>query len=525
MGRVLTILEVSQKQAYIFKSNKIKDNIINSEVIAYALSDEYISKVLEGKGYNSEDNMVYSGGGHTILEFSDFESARNAVSIITENVYKDFDGLQVFAKNVLYDEKMSVKDNLQNLTAELERKKSIRKSMFHQGRYGIEKININTDDIKEISKKSEAKEIVKGRAIGRYENNKYYPEGYSIVEKFEELGGDKGESNFIAVVHIDGNGMGKRVENLYNKLGNCTWEEMKKHLKDFSEAIDKDFKQSFKKMNERVRNSLENGTLKGKLKLKDKNFPIRRIITAGDDICFVTEGRIGIECSRIFIEELCEKINSVDNEGYSACAGVAIVHTKYPFYRAYDIAEMLCSNAKRFGATISPEDNGSSISSIDWHIDFGEMKDTLKQLRADYNTADGNRLEMRPYIINASEEIQKQYKYNRYESFYRSIMLINKGESEIGVGKIKEFRNALKSGETASGNYIKFNRISSLIDDVTAKQKDGADYNYSKLFTGEDTNYSPFIEIKYGNKEAQKHSTLFDAIELMDTFLPVKEVL
>ncbi len=69
MQRYLTILEVSQKQAYIFASNKLKENIVNSEVIARILSPEYLTKVLRDTGYSDEKNMVYSGGGHTILEF------------------------------------------------------------------------------------------------------------------------------------------------------------------------------------------------------------------------------------------------------------------------------------------------------------------------------------------------------------------------------------------------------------------------------------------------------------------------
>lgn len=61
MNRYLVILEVSQKQAYIFGSNKVKDNIVNSAIIAYVLGEKYIDKVLSKRGYDKEKNMVYSG--------------------------------------------------------------------------------------------------------------------------------------------------------------------------------------------------------------------------------------------------------------------------------------------------------------------------------------------------------------------------------------------------------------------------------------------------------------------------------
>lgn len=41
MSHFLTILEVSQKQAYIFSSNMLKDNVVNSAVIAWIMSKSF----------------------------------------------------------------------------------------------------------------------------------------------------------------------------------------------------------------------------------------------------------------------------------------------------------------------------------------------------------------------------------------------------------------------------------------------------------------------------------------------------
>lgn len=96
---------------------------------------------------------------------------------------------------------------------------------------------------------------------------------------------------------------------------------MKHSIREFSESIDKDFKNAYKEMAKEIAQQLKEADLDKKLDLKEKKFPVRRIITAGDDICFVTEGRIGIECARIYIEKLtaAERKNSVDHKGYSAC--------------------------------------------------------------------------------------------------------------------------------------------------------------------------------------------------------------
>ena len=44
MDRYLDIVEVSQKQAYIFSSNHLKDNVLNSATIAYITSSEYFTE-------------------------------------------------------------------------------------------------------------------------------------------------------------------------------------------------------------------------------------------------------------------------------------------------------------------------------------------------------------------------------------------------------------------------------------------------------------------------------------------------
>ena len=84
MSRWLVILEVSQKQAFIFGSNKLKENVFNSSVIAMVTDPEYFERVVEDPGlYNTADNLVYAGGGHTVLEFSERDQAVQFIRLVT----------------------------------------------------------------------------------------------------------------------------------------------------------------------------------------------------------------------------------------------------------------------------------------------------------------------------------------------------------------------------------------------------------------------------------------------------------
>ncbi len=517
MARVITILEVSQKQAYIFESNRLRDNITNSAVIAHVLSPEYINTILSGTGYTDDDNMVYAGGGHTILTFSHeqaenivgmnsaMEMARMCTKKLTEQIYRDFDGLTVFAKTIPYDEALSVDDNLKALTAALESKKSIRKAAFKKGSFGLERTDSTT--LKpmlsaESSQESEEKAAVREAELRDSLPGDITGEGYQAAIQFDKLGGTKNSSNFIAVVHIDGNGMGKRVENLYENTGinKSDFDEARKILREFSECIDRDYKDAYKDMLRAVSTELrDNKDIQKVLSIKaDRNgqkyFPVRKVIAAGDDICFVAEGRIGIECAVKFLEALGKKTNTIDQLGYTACAGVAIVHQKYPFYRAYDLAEMLCSNAKSFNATVHEADNGQCLSSIDWHIEYGELDDSVEEVRDNYLAYDGTRLNLRPYIVQGADGLNNDIRfYHSYAEFKKRFNKIIKGKQTLSVGKMKELRKALRYGEDETAFYL----TSNIMTEVFPVENE-----FIKDFDGE------------------RCSTSFDLVELMDTYIP-----
>lgn len=481
--RYLTILEVSQKQAYIFQSNELKKNIRNSAVIAWIMDADYMEKTAGNEElFRKEDNLVYSGGGHTVLEFPKREQAVAFTRVVTTAIRREFFDIEIFATTTEYDDKKTPGENLKELTKALERKKSERRAAFHQGSFGVEQIDTNT--LKPIRFQAEKDNEMPEKEWLTDENLK--ASGYSNVDEFEKLGGTRDKSNFIAVVHIDGNAMGKRVEGLQKKFDDADWTDYKNNLKAFSDSIDEDFKAAYKDMLEYVAENIESGNLKD-LNLSYKISPIRRIITAGDDICFVAEGRIGLECAVAFIEKLSTRTNSVDKESYAACAGVAIVHQKYPFYKAYELAEMLCSNAKKYGASKSSDGTGSDISAIDWHVEFGEVKDTLDEIREEYVDADGNGISARPYLVKAPQKILEDNSQRCYQEIRRLIGKLQKEEGSAR-GTIKELRSVVRQGHAETEHFLRFHKIEDLL--------------------------------KWDLSENLK--VLFDAIELIDTFIALE---
>jgi uncharacterized protein YwbE len=212
---------------------------------------------------------------------------------------------------------------------------------------------------------------------------------------------------------------------------------------------------------------------------------------------------------------LSQKVNSQDNEKYTACAGVAIVHYKYPFYKAYEISEMLCSNAKKYLASFQDkvENAGGRGSTIDWHIEYGEAMDNLAKIRKMYDTLDGKRLELRPYLISADDELMACEQYRRYDNF-KKISEILKRDTKTGKiprGKLKELRNPLKEGEQSAEYFMKSN----LIYDLTLSCYEDTDIDTGKIARGKGMDRKIFVTTADG----RDRSLLFDAIEIMDTYI------
>ena len=90
--RQLMILEVSQKQAYIFESTKLKENVERSEEICRVTDPAYFELAAKQSSlaFDKEKNVVYSGGGHTVLEFPDRESAEKFAYAISSRVRREY---------------------------------------------------------------------------------------------------------------------------------------------------------------------------------------------------------------------------------------------------------------------------------------------------------------------------------------------------------------------------------------------------------------------------------------------------
>ncbi len=175
----------------------------------------------------------------------------------------------------------------------------------------------------------------------------------------------------VGVIHADGSGVGQRLINLENDY---------EKLRAFSEAL----KEATRDATARA---LE--TLPATRKLQ-----ARPIVSAGDDLTYIVPGaRARAFATRwlLALEDETKKRESELGGGLWGGAGIAYVHRRFPFSRAYEMAESLCKDAKeavrgrqqsviafrRQTASLADNDSPGGIA---WVIEAGEPGSPLDRL-------------------------------------------------------------------------------------------------------------------------------------------------
>ena len=151
---------------------------------------------------------------------------------------------------------------------------------------------------------------------------------------------------------------------------------------------------------------------------------------------------------------------------------------------------------------------------MDWHIEFGQLKDNLEEIREEYITEDGNHLELRPVVVvnPTGHEVDAIREYDYFKTMCR---VLQDEKDSIARSKMKEWRNALKQGEVESEYFIRTKEIEDVLYkgfDAEFRTDEEKKEQFEKILRKEkDGRQKAFRE-----SEGVQHSLFFDAIEMMD---------
>jgi hypothetical protein len=561
---IVTVIDTTGIQPYIFGSNKLRENIGASFLTSQA-TKQWVKKTLDdlGKPYYFPDpewgqydpdatpyieqsgiiaEVVYAGGGNAVLLFkaSDGDDySKQFARSLSKRVLKDAPGINLV---VAHSQKFTwdyssnslckrIQKLIENEITQAKRERVPSSPLLGLGVTAdcrsTRLVAVDTSDrfmdvdegegyliSNEVKQKLEAVKGANAR-LAKIFTGAFNQDVYEFPYRFDHLGRSSGDSSYLAVVHIDGNGMGDRFRQCGESASSDR--EYIKKMRELSwsvQTIAMDALRSLGKLlSESVTFEQGNPVIKSfgckerlideiPLKVADNDkkiyLPFRPLVYGGDDVTFVCDGRLGLTLATLFLKNF-EKI-AADGKKLTACAGVSIVKAHYPFARAYELSESLCGSAKKF-----KKDQDSDTSAIDWHIAASGLLGDLGEIRKrEYLVPNGD-LTVRPLYLNADSD-----HWRNWEDFQRVVTELNTHDNWCDRrNKVIALREILRQGETATEQFLGAYGLPDLpaftISDNDLKRK----------------GWTNDTRKNQGKKEDIRVCGYFDAIEALEFYLPL----
>ncbi|MFP4336314.1 MAG: Cas10/Cmr2 second palm domain-containing protein [Halothece sp.] len=488
-----TIIDTTGIQKYIFGSNRLRENIGASHLVKLATT-KWVEDCLKKIGHvhipNKDQNelepkihkdsslvaeLVYAGGGNTVILFRDderdYEKAKEFTRYLTKKILEDAPGLNVVITHQDFNWKTQLLSNIIDdklINEKLDAKKrkpnpsvpllglSITATCNSTGLVAVEdtdgKYKIPKGEGYLASREIVAKLIAAETANEELEKLLSLKGTYKVARDVDDMGRSEGESSYIAIVHADGNKMGQRFEeyakNSCNQ-GSSISEKNEKYIvamRNLSGSVDRAGEKTIEEIGAVLNNAIERKFVN----IKENYFPFRPIVYGGDDITFVCDGRLGISLAVEFLKRFEKNTKNLPDEKgkvVTACAGIAIVKTHYPFARAYELCEALCGNAKKF-LQKEIEDRKPMFSAIDWHIAASGVLGTISEVRE--REYQGGKLTARP---------MRSHEYAAYQIMWEDLAKViqefKEGEAwKDKRNKVINLRQVLRKGAKATEQFL-----------------------------------------------------------------------
>ncbi|MBT2207239.1 hypothetical protein [Actinomadura sp. NEAU-AAG7] len=312
------------------------------------------------------------------------------------------------------------------------------------------------------------------------------------------------KAEWVAVVHADGNGMGKvfeRFPSLMAAQGVRLAADYVRRYRALSEGVDECARDAFRSALEKLRGA---GWSAG-----TDEPPVLPLVLGGDDLTVVCDGELALRFARDYLEgftRLAGEHDAVggvlehveDLRGLGACAGVAIVKRAYPFHRAVHLAGELTDEAK-----VVKKELGQDRSALSFQVLFESAYADLERLR-EQQTVDGGGtcLTGQPYVVGDGGDAEWA-RHRHWRDLERQVAALTAREDGglvISAAQAHELRSALFRGREAAqsrfqmvSTWLGKDAVQGLAHDGSLFWQDGSTHRTGLL---DALNAAPFLRSK-----------------------------
>ena len=360
-------------QSFIFETNKLKEIVGASEIVEKVCT-ELFKEFYKGNA----DNIILSAAGNIKIQTDNVDDIKQLVKCFPKRVAEFAPGITISQAVVKCEG--DEKDYISKLEVKLKEQRNRPMIATEISAIGIERSRrTGKSAVKYEAIKKDKRENIDSATLKKISTSK----GNSLIKKLflnakvENFSNDMAEltnkkCKWLAVIHADGNGLGKIIQNLNEPI------------KTFSEKLNEATENAAKTAFDTVIQS----------KINNNIYPIRPIVIGGDDLTVICRADLALDFIQSYLKAFQENGQEYN---LTASAGVSFVKESYPFHYAVDLAEQLCAESKK---------KSRDKAGITFHKIQSSFMDSYSEIKERELTAGDISFANGPYFLDELDELQ-----------------------------------------------------------------------------------------------------------------------
>jgi CRISPR/Cas system-associated protein Cas10 (large subunit of type III CRISPR-Cas system) len=400
MEKYLYGLSIQGIQNYIFETSKLTEVIGASELVATlpkSIVEEISGIIIDDK----DENLLINAAGNFKYIFDNEDICKTVFKNLPKEFTKRGGNITVSQTVIKLKANEPGRDEIDALEKSLKAEKNRQNLKYGLGLMSVKRVGETGNP--ESEDKADNNQLLKRNALDNGKDSLLSkivdnPKEHKFTNNIEEITNER-YGNWIAVIHADGNGLGKKIIEMADSISD---DKVKGGFRELSQRLDR-----------ATENAVRKAFEKSILTKVDRNkvIPFRPVIIGGDDVTVIVRGDLALGFTESFLREFEEETTlefsgfdekfglnkSIFKEGLTACAGVAFIKSHYPFHYGIQLAEQLIVEAKKESRFISTKKVPSSLMFHKMHSSFVRRWEEIKQTELN---AGGISFANGPYFLN-----------------------------------------------------------------------------------------------------------------------------